>query len=207
MQKAVTRGAPFKLPQLPWGEDALAPIVSARTIEFHYGKHHKTYVDTLNKLVADTPYAEMPLEEVVKRTSADKSQRDIFHNAGQAWNHAFFWPSLSPRPGTPSPQLQQLIERDFGGLPKLGQALATAAQTQFGSGWAWVVVRDGKLVVEKTANADTPMASGALCLLTIDVWEHAYYRDYQNRRPDYVKAVLQKLDWAIASDRLDGATR
>ena len=204
MQQAV-RSGPFTLPELPWTADALAPVVSGKTIELHHGKHHRAYIDKTNELVKGTPYADMPLEHVVKRTHGAEDYRELFNNAGQAWNHSFLWPSLSPRPGPPSPALQTLIERDFGGLPKLEDALTEAAVAQFGSGWAWLVFHDGTLRVEKTGNADTPMAYGRTCLLTIDVWEHAYYLDYQNRRPEYAEAIIKKPDWAIASERLAAA--
>jgi len=205
-QKVVAHKAAFELPPLPWPTDALAPAISRRTIEFHYGRHHRTYVEKLNGLVEGTPYAEMPLEEVVRQTCTDESRRDIFHNAAQAWNHSFFWTSLTPRPGRPSEQLRTLIEGQFGGLMDLNGEFAKAAEGQFGSGWAWLVFKDGKLSVQKTANADTPMMHGHCCLLTIDVWEHAYYLDYQNKRPEYAKAVLNKLDWTRASERLKAET-
>lgn len=206
MQQAVSGGGPLALPELPWAVDALAPVVSARTIELHHGEHHRAYIDKTNALVKGTRYADMPLDEIVKRTLRDEKHRELFNNAGQAWNHSFFWPSLSPRPGAASPALRALIDRDFGGLRQVEEALEQAAVAQFGSGWAWLVFYDGKLAVQKTANADTPMAHGRTCLLTVDVWEHAYYLDYQNRRPDYAKAIVKRLDWAMASDRLAAAT-
>jgi Fe-Mn family superoxide dismutase len=196
---------PFKLSPLPWDEDALAPTISARTIEFHYHKHHKAYVDTLNKLVEGTQYADLPLEQVVRKTheAREDSQKKIFNNAAQVWNHDFYWRSLAPKPGQPSGELKKAIVRDFGGTEDLIKEIAEAGKTQFGSGWAWLVSRDGKLSVEKTTNAVNPMASGINCLLTVDVWEHAYYLDYQNARPKYLETVLAKiLNWDFAGENL-----
>jgi Fe-Mn family superoxide dismutase len=197
---------PFSLSPLPWAEDALAPTISERTISFHYHKHHKTYVDTLNKLVEGTRFAQMPLEQVVRSTVGAKEGKEhlIFNNAGQVWNHDFFWRSLTPKGGKPTGKLKEKIERDFGGLDKLIEQLAEAGKTQFGSGWAWLVSQNGKLAVEKTANAIDPMAKGINCLLTVDVWEHAYYLDYHNERPKYLEAVLTKLlNWEFAAENLE----
>jgi Fe-Mn family superoxide dismutase len=192
----------FTLAPLPWNDTALEPVISAKTLSFHYGKHHKAYVDTLNTLVPGTPYADMKLEEIVK-ASAGKDPK-VFNNAGQVWNHDFYWRSLSPKSGKPSGKLAQAIERDFGGVDKLVAALADAGKTQFGSGWAWLTSKGGKLAVEKTANAENPMAKGVNCLLTVDVWEHAYYLDYQNARPKYLEEVLGKLlNWDYAAANLD----
>lgn len=192
----------FTLAPLPWNDTALEPVISAKTLSFHYGKHHKAYVDTLNTLVPGTPYADMKLEEIVK-ASAGKDPK-VFNNAGQVWNHDFYWRSLSPKSGKPSGKLAQAIERDFGGVDKLVAALADAGKTQFGSGWAWLTSAGGKLKVEKTANAESPMSKGVNCLLTVDVWEHAYYLDYQNARPKYLEEVLGKLlNWDYAAANLD----
>jgi Fe-Mn family superoxide dismutase len=200
---------PFTLAPLPWAEDALAPTISAKTIGFHYHKHHNTYVEILNKLVQDTRYASMPLEEVVRATvdgkDKDKDQK-IFNNAGQVWNHDFFWRSLTPKSGKPGGRLKDAIERDFGGVDPLTKQLAEAGKEQFGSGWAWLVSRDGKLSIEKTANAIDPMAKGINCLLTLDVWEHAYYLNYQNRRPDYVTAWWNVVDWDAAEKNFQAAS-
>jgi Fe-Mn family superoxide dismutase len=196
---------PFTLKPLPWAEDALAPTISARTIGFHYHKHHNTYVETLNKLVAGTRYADMPLEQIVRATVNAKEAKDkqIFNNAGQVWNHDFFWRSLTPKGGKPSGKLKDAIARDFGSLEGLTTELAEAGKTQFGSGWAWLCSQGGKLSVEKTANAIDPMAKGVNCLLTVDVWEHASYLDYQNERPKYLEAVLGKLlNWEFAAENL-----
>ena len=195
---------PFKLSPLPYDEDALAPTIGARTIEFHYHKHHATYVKTLNELVAGTQYADMKLEEIVRDTAGKESDKEkkIFNNAGQVWNHDFYWRSLSPKPSMPKGALKAAIE-EFGGLDKLIEALAEAGKAQFGSGWAWLVSKNGKLAVEKTPNAVDPMSKGVNALLTVDVWEHAYYLDYQNERPKYLEAVLKKLlNWDFAAENL-----
>ncbi|HUO92836.1 MAG TPA: superoxide dismutase [Rhizomicrobium sp.] len=194
----------FTLSPLPFDEDALEPIISARTIGFHYHKHHKTYVDTLNKLVEGTRYAGMKLEEVVRATAGSDQAPDkkIFNNAGQVWNHDFYWRSLSPKKPTIDGQLKSAIERDFGGVDKLVENLGEAGKEQFGSGWAWLVSKGGKLSVEKTANAENPMAKGVNCLLTIDVWEHAYYLDYQNARAKYLEEIAKMLNWEFAAENL-----
>lgn len=197
---------PFTLKPLPWAEDALAPTISARTIGFHYHKHHNAYVETLNKLVADSDYADMPIEKVVRATAnaGDPKQKQIFNNAGQVWNHDFFWRSLAPQSSQPGGRLKECIERDFGGVDELTKQLAEAGKTQFGSGWAWLCSQGGKLTVEKTANAENPMSKDINCLLTVDVWEHAYYLDYQNERPRYLQEVLAKLlNWDFAAENLE----
>jgi Fe-Mn family superoxide dismutase len=192
------------LPPLPYAENALDPVVSANTIGCHYGKHHKGYVDTLNELVAGTELAELSLRELIVGSASKIDNIAIFNNAAQTWNHNFYWRSLRPRGGgAPPAALKQRIEASFGNLDACKRELATAATTQFGSGWAWLVLEAGKLKVVKTGNAQTPLASGVKPLLTIDVWEHAYYLDYQNRRADYVNAVLDKLiNWGFAADNL-----
>ena len=197
--------APFTLAPLPWDEDALAPTISANTISFHYHKHHRTYVDTLNKLVEGTKYAGMKLEEIVRATAGASEAKDrlIFNNAGQVWNHDFYWRSLTPAKTQASAPLDSAITAAFGSKDALIAQLAEAGKTQFGSGWAWLVSKGGKLSIEKTPNAETPMAKGVNCLLTVDVWEHAYYLDYQNARPKYLEAVLGKiLNWDFASQNL-----
>ncbi len=196
---------PFKLSPLPYTEAALAPTISDNTIRFHYHKHHATYVKTLNELVEGTRYADMKLEEIVRATAGkeDAKEMKIFNNAGQVWNHDFYWRSLSPKSTKPSGALKAAIERDFGGTGKLIEEMAKAGKEQFGSGWTWLVSKGGKLTVEKTANAIDPMAKGINSLLTVDVWEHAYYLDYQNERPKYLEAVLQKLlNWDFAAENL-----
>lgn len=197
--------APFILSLLPYDQNALEPVISGKTIGLHYHKHHKTYVDTLNKLVEGTRYADMPLAEIVRATlnASKDSEKKIFNNAGQAWNHDFYWRSLTPKGTMPSGELKNAIERDFGTVDALIGELAKTGKKQFGSGWAWLVSKDGKLCVEKTANAVDPMAMGINCLLTVDVWEHAYYLDYQNDRPRYLEGVLSKLlNWDFASENL-----
>lgn len=197
--------APFSLAPLPWDEDALAPTISANTIGFHYHKHHQTYVDTLNKLVEGTPFADMKLEEIVQKTfgSSDAKEKTLFNNAGQIWNHDFYWRSLTPSKTEASGALDSAITAAFGSKDELLKQLAEAGKTQFGSGWAWLVSKGGKLSIEKTPNAETPMAKGTNCLLTVDVWEHAYYLDYQNARPKYLETVLGKIiNWDFASQNL-----
>lgn len=196
---------PFKLAPLPWADAALEPTISARTISFHYYKHHQAYVDTLNTLVEKTKFADMPLEKIVEATAkaSDDKEKKIFNNAGQVWNHDFYWRSLSPDKTEPSKDLASAIARDFGSTSDLIAQLAEAGKTQFGSGWAWLVSKGGKLSVTKTGNAMTPMAEGTNCLLTVDVWEHAYYLDYQNARPKYLETVLANvLNWNYASENL-----
>jgi Fe-Mn family superoxide dismutase len=194
-----------ELPPLPYADNALAPTISSNTIGFHYGKHHKAYVDNLNALLKDLPdLAALSLEDVVKKTHGDAAKAGVFNNAAQVWNHTFYWKSMSPKGGgQPTGKLADLIGTSFGGYDKFKEAFANAGKTQFGSGWAWLVLDGGKLTVEKTPNADTPMARGKKCLLTMDVWEHAYYLDFQNRRPDYITAFLDKLvNWEFAAANL-----
>lgn len=194
----------FTLPPLPWKDDALAPTISAQTMSFHYGKHHKAYVDNLNKLVDGTPMASQSLEEIIKATAGDASKAGLFNNAAQIWNHTFFWHSLAPNAGgKPTGKVAELIDRDLGGYDKFKEDFAKAAVGRFGSGWAWLVVKDGKLAITATPNAETPITTGATPLLTIDVWEHAYYLDFQNRRPDFANAVIDKLlNWTFANENL-----
>jgi Fe-Mn family superoxide dismutase len=192
------------LPPLPYADNALAPVISANTIGFHYGKHHKGYVDNLNKLVVGTEFAELTLEKIIAATAGKADKTAIFNNAAQTWNHTFYWSSLRPKGGGEPPAvLKQKIEAAFGTLDACKKELATAATTQFGSGWAWLVLDGDKLKVVKTGNADLPLTKGVKPLLNIDVWEHAYYLDYQNRRADYVTAVLDKLiNWDFATKNL-----
>ena len=188
------------LPPLPNAGNALEPVISAKTLSFHYGKHHKAYVDNLNKLISGTDYSEMSLEEIIRGTVGRPERAAIFNNAAQIWNHTFYWNSLSPKGGgEPPAALKHKIEASFGSVDAFKKEFAAAAVSQFGSGWAWLILEDGKLKVVKTFNAETPLTTGKKPLLTIDVWEHAYYLDYQNRRPDYVNAVLDKLiNWEFA---------
>jgi len=195
--------AEITLPALPYAQDALAPVISAQTVGFHYGKHHQGYVTTLNKLLAGTPFAGKSLETVVCGTAGKAEFTAIFNNAAQVWNHTFYWQSLAPegQGGKPSDRLSAAVNGAFGSMEACKAALADAALKQFGSGWAWLVAEKGQLKVVKTPNAETPLTQkGVTPLLTVDVWEHAYYLDWQNRRTDYVKAVQDKLlNWAFAS--------
>jgi len=188
------------LPPLPYAENALEPVITAKTLSFHYGKHHKSYVDNLNKLITGTDYSELSLDEIIKGTAGRPERAAIFNNAAQTWNHTFYWNSMKPNGGgEPPAALLQKIVASFGSLDACKKEFASAAVAQFGSGWAWLVLDGDKLKVVKTANADDPLTTGMKPLLTIDVWEHAYYLDYQNRRVDYANAVLDKLiNWEFA---------
>jgi len=192
----------FTLPPLPYDKTALAPHISAETLEYHHGKHHNAYVTNLNKLIEGKPEASLSLEEIIK-----SSEGGIFNNAAQIWNHTFYWSSMKPNGGgLPTGDLAQAINRDFGSFEKFSEEITNAAITQFGSGWAWLVVADGKLSVTKTPNADLPMKHGQTALLTIDVWEHAYYIDYRNLRPKYVETFLKSLaNWDFAAENLKKA--
>jgi Fe-Mn family superoxide dismutase len=182
-------------------------VISATTLGFHHGKHHRAYVDNLNKAVAGTPYADMPLEKIIAATYGAPDKLAVYNNASQHWNHSFYWRSLRPQGGgAPPAALRQKIEASFGSVAACQQQLLAAATSQFGSGWAWLAQDGDKLVVAKTGNADSPVSKGQRPLLTIDVWEHAYYLDYQNRRADYVSAVLDKIiNWGFAADNLGTA--
>jgi len=195
---------PFTLPPLPYADNALDPVVSANTLGFHYGKHHRAYVDNLNKAVAGTPFADMPLEKIIAATLGVADKSAVYNNAAQHWNHSFYWRSLRPQGGgDPTGTLRQKIEASFGSVDACRKELQAAATSQFGSGWAWLALDGDKLVVTKTGNADSPLGKGQKPLLTIDVWEHAYYLDYQNRRADYVNALLGKLlNWEFAAANL-----
>jgi len=199
-----TGTGPFTLPPLPYKDDALAPSITANTLSFHYGKHHKAYVDNLNKLVEGKKYATMSLEDVIKTSAKEPGDAGIFNNSAQVWNHTFYWNSMKAGGGgTPTGKLLEKINADFGSFDAFKTQFADAAKTQFGSGWAWLVLDGGKLKVTKTGNADSPLAHGQKALITCDVWEHAYYLDFQNRRPDYVAAFLDKLvNWDFAAANL-----
>jgi superoxide dismutase, Fe-Mn family len=199
---------PFTLPPLPWAENALEPAISARTIGLHYGKHHRAYVNKLNELVAGTPFADMPLEQVIRESAGKDDRRKIFNNAAQAWNHTFFWNCLRPKGGgQPSGDIARRIDSDLGGFEAFRKAFSQTAIDTFGSGWAWLVDRGGKLEVVSTSNAGTPLTTGATPLLAIDVWEHAYYVDYENRRPEFVEAVVSRLlNWDFAQQRLQAGS-
>jgi|SRR5580704_7381314 len=193
---------PFALPPLPYPEDALAPVISANTLRLHHGKHQMAYITKVNELVSGTEFEGQTLERIILAVSGRADQADLFNNAAQAWNHAFYWRSMRPKGGgKPPAELAAKIDAAFGSLDAFKQQLAAAAVKQFGSGWAWLV-RDGTAVkVVKTSNAELPMTKGQVPLLAIDVWEHAYYLDYQNRRPEYVQAVIdQLLNWEFAAE-------
>jgi superoxide dismutase, Fe-Mn family len=182
------------LPDLPYAKDALEPVIGAKTLEFHHDKHHKAYVDTANKLIAGTDLENGSLEAIIRKAAADQSKVTLFNNAAQVWNHTFYWQCLKPGGGgTPSGTVGSKITATWGSTEKFFEELKNAGVTQFGSGWAWLVLDNGELKITKTANADNPVVHGQKPLLTIDVWEHAYYLDYQNRRPDYLSAVMEKL--------------
>ena len=200
--------APFSLPSLPYDVGALAPAISARTLELHHGKHHKAYIDKTNALAKGEPFAGMSLEGIIKKTAGKAAEIQLFHNAAQAWNHAFLWRSLSPSITNPAPALQAAIVRDFATLAHLQSELTAKATDHFASGWLWLVAKNGALSIVESDDADTPMAHGDACLLTIDLWEHAYYLDYQNERKSYVEVVVNKLlNWDFASDNFAKAVR
>ena len=194
----------FELPALPWAADALEPHYSARTMSFHYGKHHNAYVTNLNKLIADTPLAEMTLEQIIKAVADDPAKVGVFNNAAQVWNHTFFWHSMKPGGGgRPGGALAARLDAAFGDIDKFAEQFKATAAGRFGSGWGWLVLDGGALKVMSTANADTPLAHGLTPLLTVDVWEHAYYLDYQNRRPDFIQAFLDHLvNWEFVAKNL-----
>jgi len=188
----------FELPPLPYAEDALAPVISAETLSLHHGKHHKKYVDTMNQLLTKEHVRGDSLEDVVRATKGK-----LFNNAAQAWNHDFYWHSLSPQRSRPAGAMLRRVESDFGSYDQFAEKFAKAAADQFGSGWAWLIEKDGKLQIVTTSNADTPMAHGTRCLLTVDVWEHAYYVDYRNERERYLSAVIgERLNWQFAEQNL-----
>jgi Fe-Mn family superoxide dismutase len=204
MNTAAVLFQPIALPPLPFEQGALAPVISANTLSFHYGKHHKTYVDTLNKLIAGTEFADLPLESIIKATAGQPDRAAVFNNAAQAWNHTFYWNSLRPPGGgAPPAMLKNLMQASFGGIEQCKKELSKAAVGEFGSGWVWLVQDGGKLKVLTTPDARTPLTGGPKPLLVIDVWEHAYYLDYQNRRVDYVNALIDKLaNWDFAAENL-----
>ncbi|MBF0254088.1 MAG: superoxide dismutase [Candidatus Omnitrophica bacterium] len=191
--------AAVELPKLPFEGNALEPVISGRTLEFHYGKHHKAYVDKTNALTEGADLAGKRLEDVIRAAAGDASKKGLFNNAAQVWNHTFFWKSLSPKQTSPSAGFAEKIKSAFGSQEEFNKKFAEAGAGQFGSGWLWLVNDGGKLAILTTSNAETPLTGSKKPLLVIDVWEHAYYLDYQNRRPDYLKAVIEKhLNWAFA---------
>ncbi|MDC7674874.1 superoxide dismutase [Asticcacaulis sp. ZE23SCel15] len=194
----------FELPPLPYAADALEPYMTANTFSFHHAKHHKAYVDNLNKLIAGTPFEGKSLVDIVKESEGTNA--GVFNNSAQVWNHTFFWSSMTPNGGgKPTGKIAEKIDADFGGYDAFAEAFKTAGATQFGSGWAWLVLgAEGKLKIVKTGNAETPFTKGDKPLLTLDVWEHAYYLDYQNLRPKFIETFLDKLvNWEFANANLD----
>jgi len=202
--RTLTKAEPITLSPLPWADNALEPFISKNTIGFHYGKHHKTYVDKLNELIAGKPEADMSLEDIVRKTVGDPKKVQILHNAQQTWNHTFYWNSMRPKGGgKPERQIAEKIERSFGGYDAFKKIFTEAAVGQFGSGWAWLIAEGGTLKVVATPDGEDPLPTSATPLLTLDVWEHAYYLDYQNRRKDYVVAIIDHLlNWEFATQNL-----
>jgi Fe-Mn family superoxide dismutase len=196
---------PIVLPKLPYPSEALEPCISAKTLEFHYGKHHNAYVVNTNKLIEGTEFVTVDLETIIKKTYGDNFKVSIFNNAAQVWNHSFYWKCMkSDGGGKPSGKIAEKINNDFGDFKKFADEFKNAGATQFGSGWAWLVLDNNKLKVIKTSNADTPLVHNLKPLLTVDVWEHAYYLDYQNRRPDYLSTFIEKLiNWDFVNDNLE----
>ena len=194
----------IELPPLPYAREALEPHISAETIDYHYGKHHQAYVTNLNNLAPGTKYEAMSLEEVVKASYGQASEKPFFNNAAQVWNHTFYWHSLAPNAGgAPTGAIAAAIDKSFGSFADFKDKFSKAAATQFGSGWAWLVQKaDGGLAIEQSANADTPFAVGTSCILTIDVWEHAYYIDYRNARPKYIEEYWKLVNWDFANANL-----
>ena len=194
----------FALPDLPYSSDALAPHISANTFSFHHGKHHAAYVANLNKLIDGSPLAEKSLEEIILETAGDAQKTGVFNNAAQIWNHSFFWNSMSPDGGgSPTGDLAAKINTAFGSFDAFREQFASKAATLFGSGWTWLVESGGSLEIVQTAGAGTPLTDGKQALLTLDVWEHAYYLDYQNRRPDFINTFLENLaNWEFAAENL-----
>ena len=195
----------FELPSLPYANDALAPYMSAETLDFHHGKHHQTYVTNLNNLLKDHELQSSSLEDIVVKAFKDASMAGIFNNAGQHWNHILFWQCMKPNGGGSIPsELEGRLNSDFGSVEQFKEAFIQAGTTQFGSGWAWLAIDNGKLVVTKSPNASNPLVDGMKPILGCDVWEHSYYIDYRNKRPDYLKAFLDSLvNWEFVASQLD----
>jgi len=194
----------FELPSLPYADTALEPYYSAKTFSFHHGKHHKAYVDNLNKLLPGSPFDNSSLEEIILAVAGDATKAGFFNNAAQVWNHTFFWHCMKPGGGgAPSGALAAKIDAAFGSYEKFAEQFKAAAVGRFGSGWAWLVLDGGELKILSTPNAETPMTGGKKALLTVDVWEHAYYLDFQNRRPDFVQTFLDQLvNWDFVAENL-----
>ena len=193
----------FSLPILPYHNKALEPYISQESILFHYEKHHQTYVNNLNKLIINTEFNKCSLEEIIKKTAGEKKFLGIFNNAAQVWNHTFYWNSLSPKPISPTEQLTNKIKEDFGSFEEFKKSFIKSALDNFGSGWTWLVLDERRLRIINTKNAETPLITSQTPILTCDVWEHAYYIDYRNRRLDYIKSFLDKLaNWDFAAKNL-----
>lgn len=207
MATAATNLTPLNLAPLPYPVDALEPIISSRTLNFHHDKHHRAYVEALSKLIVGTELADLRLDQIVTATAGRPDRVSTFNNAAQAWNHGFYWNCLRPKGGGDPPlMLKEKMQAAFGSVEACKKELVNSAVTQFGSGWAWLVLEESSLKVMKTGNANDPLTQGLTPLLTIDVWEHAYYLDYQNRRADHVNAVVEKLaNWGFAADNLEKA--
>ena len=195
----------FTLPDLPYPKDALQPHMSAETFDYHWGKHHKAYVDKTNGFLGEKGLEGASLLEVI-RAATEKGDKPLFNNSAQIWNHSFFWQCLAPQGSTsPSGQLKERIDSDFGGHETLLEKLAASSANHFGSGWGWLILNNGKLEITALHDADTPVAHGMTPLLTVDVWEHAYYIDYRNERPRFVKSVLENIiNWDFVARNLDG---
>ena len=195
----------FQLPKLDYSKSSLSPHMSEETLDLHHGKHHQTYITNLNNLIKNSGLENSSLEEIVKKTSADSSKIGIFNNAGQHWNHILFWKCMKPKGGGALPgKLEKRISSDFGSVDKFKEQFIQAGVTQFGSGWAWLAIDKGKLIVTKTANASNPLVNNMKPILGCDVWEHSYYVDYRNRRPDYLKSFIENLvNWEFVESQLD----
>jgi len=195
----------FELPKLDYAKNALAPIMSEETLDLHHGKHHQTYITNLNNFIKDTDMAGMSLEEIVNNSSKDKSKAGIFNNASQHWNHELFWKCMKPNGGGSMPKkLEDRIKSDLGSIEEFKKQFIQAGITQFGSGWCWLSISNGKLVVSKTPNAENPLIHNMKPILGCDVWEHSYYVDYRNRRPEYLENFFEKLvNWEFVESQLD----
>ncbi len=194
----------FELPKLDYKKDALSPIMSEQTLDLHHGKHHQTYITNLNNFIKDTEFENLSLEDIIKKTSSDKKKSGIFNNASQHWNHNLFWKCMKPKGGGKIPtKLEERIKKDFGSFAKFKEEFINAGITQFGSGWCWLSIENGKLVVTKTANAENPLINNMKPILGCDVWEHSYYLDYKNKRPAYLENFFEKLiNWEFVESNL-----
>ncbi len=194
----------FELPKLDYSKDALSPIMSEQTLDLHHGKHHQTYITNLNNFIKDTEFEKLPLEEIIKKSFSDKTKSGIFNNASQHWNHNLFWKCMKANGGGNIPEkLKEKINNDFGSFEKFREEFINAGITQFGSGWCWLSIKEGKLVVTKTPNAENPIIHNMKPILACDVWEHSYYLDYKNKRPIYLENFFDKLiNWEFVQSNL-----